>query len=323
MKAIVIEGQDLRLATDVSAPVPGPEELLVRIHAVGVNFADLMRKPSHFGEAHGPSIAGLEFAGEVAGFGNKVKGFKLGDRVMAMDSNAYAEYACLDHRLVARVPDSLDWNQAAAVMVSFMTAHDALCTEGHFVPGTPVLIQGCTSGVGIAAAQIANYLHASAVIGTSTTPAKLAQMKDYGVTVPVCVKTESLIEAVNKATNGQGVAVIVDAVGGAAAADNLAAAGILARWISVGRLEGKSGNIELNEFARKRLSLIGTTFRTRSLFERIAIVDRLVTTVLPGIADGSIRTKVDRVFPLAEAADAQEYVRAGRHFGKVVLRVIA
>jgi len=117
--------------------------------------------------------------------------------------------------------------------------------------------------------------------------------------------------------------VIVDAVGGAAAADNLAAAGILARWISVGRLEGKSGNIELNEFARKRLSLIGTTFRTRSLFERIAIVDRLVTTVLPGIADGSIRTKVDRVFPLAEAADAQEYVRAGRHFGKVVLRVIA
>ena len=126
MKAIVIEGSDLRLATDVAQPALQPEGLLVRIRAAGINFADLMRNAAHFGGAGGPAIAGIEFAGEVVGVGANVKGFKVGDRVMAMDQAAYAEYACVDYRVAVKVPDNLDWHQAAAVMVSFMTAHDAL-----------------------------------------------------------------------------------------------------------------------------------------------------------------------------------------------------
>ena len=142
MRAIVIEGSDLKLRTDVATPTPGAEQLLVRIHAAGINYVDLMRKPSHFGDHAGAAIAGIEFAGEVVGMGDAVQGFKVGDRVMAMDTAAYAEYACIDHRLAAHVPANLDWAQAAAVMVSFMTAHNALCTYGQFVPGDSVLLAG-------------------------------------------------------------------------------------------------------------------------------------------------------------------------------------
>ena len=322
MKAIVIEGADLRLRADLPVPVAGPDDLLVRVHAAGVNYADLMRKPSHFGAASsGPAIAGLELAGAVVGVGRNVRGFAPGDRVMAMDGGAYAEFAVLDHRLVARVPERLGWPEAAAVMVSFMTAHDALCTQGRFVAGDAVLVQGCTSGVGIAAAQLAAYLHASHVIGTSTTAAKLAAMKYWGVDVPVNVREQSVAEATSAATGGAGVAVIVDAVGGAAAADNLAAAAIGARWITVGRVDGKSAQIELNEFARKRLELIGVTFRTRSLFERIRVVERFTASVLPALASAALKPKVDRVFELADAAAAQDHVRSGKHFGKVVLKI--
>jgi len=322
MKAIAIEGTELRLRSDLPEPDLGPDDLRVRINAAGVNFADLMRKPSHFGAGSGgPAIAGLEFAGIVVEAGRAVRGFAPGDRVMAMDGGAYAEVAVLDHRLVARVPERLGWPEAAAVMVSFMTAHDALCTHGRFAAGDAVLVQGCTSAVGIAAAQLAAYLHASCVIGTSTTPAKLAAMKDWGVDVPVNVREQSAAEAVSAATGGAGVAVIVDAVGGAAAADSLAAAAIGARWITVGRVDGKSAQIELNEFARKRLELIGVTFRTRSLFERIRVVERFAASVLPALASGAIRPKIDRVFDLVDAAAAQDHVRSGKHFGKVVLKI--
>ena len=322
MKAIVIEGGELRLRTDLAEPPPGPGEVKVRVHAAGVNFADLMRKPSHFGSGGaGPSIAGLEFAGVVEEVGRGVRGVAAGDRVMAMDGGGYAEVALVDHRLVARVPERLDWADAAAVMVSFMTAHDALCTRGRFAAGDAVLVQGCTSGVGLAAAQMARYLHAAHVIGTSTTAAKLAAMSGWGVDVPVNVREQSVVEAVERATGGGGVAVIIDAVGGAAAADNLAAAAIGGRWITVGRVDGKSAQIELNEFARKRLELIGVTFRTRSLSQRIRVVERFARSVLPALASGALRPKVDRVFALAEADAAQEHVRSGRHFGKVVLRV--
>ncbi len=322
MKAIIIEGDALTCRDDVPVLPPGPTEVRVRVQTAGVNFADLMRKASHFAEAGGGApIAGLEFAGIVIDAGRDVRGIVPGDRVMAMSGSGYAEYACVDHRLVSRVPDHLDWAQAAAIMVSFMTAHDALCTHGGLRAGSTVLVQGCTSGVGIAASQLAAYLRAAAVIGTSTTTAKLTQMASFGVSVGVNVREQSVPEVVHATTSGRGADVIVDAVGGAAALDNLKAAAIGARWISVGRVDGKVGEFELNEFARKRLSLIGVTFRTRTLLERIQIVERFNQSVLPGLAAGLLRPKVDSVFRLEEADAAQAHVRSGRHFGKVVLQV--
>ncbi len=322
MRAVVIDAGDLHLRDDVSVPSPQSGEVLVRVGAAAVNHVDLMRKPSHFAGGHGgAAIAGLEFAGEVVELGAGVAGLAVGDRVMAMDGNAYAEYAAVDQRLVARVPNGLDWPEAAAVMVSFMTAHDALVTHGGLSAGDTALVQGCTTGVGIAAAQLATWLRAANVVGTSTTAAKLAAMAAYGVDVPVLAESGAVVDAVMQASNGVGAQVILDSVGGPVAADNVAAAAIGGRWVSVGRVAGKTAHIELNEFARKRLTLVGVTFRTRSLAERADVVARFVRGVLPAIAAGALRPKVDRVFDLAEAAAAQEHVRSGRHFGKVVLRV--
>lgn len=322
MKALVIEGGSLVSRTDLEVPEPGSTELLVRIHAASVNYVDLMRKPSHFGATGSRvAIAGLEFAGVVEAVGGDVSRFKTGDRVMAMEGGAYAEYACVDERVAAAVPEPLGWFEASAVMVSFMTAHDALCTHGQMIAGDSVLIGGCTSGVGIAAAQLARSLGARKVTGTSTSREKLAQMTQFGLTQGICVSDGPLQAALQGTAGEHGVDVIVDMVGAKVAAEHLAAAAIGARWVSVGRLSGSKAEIDLNELARKRVALIGVTFRTRSLLERAAVVERFTNDVLPGLNRGALKPKVDQVFDLSDAEKAQEYVRSGSHFGKVVLQV--
>jgi NADPH:quinone reductase len=321
MKAVLVEKGELVLREDVPRPVPGATQLLVRVRTAGVNNADLMRNAYHFGRHDGPPVPGLEFAGEVVQAGAEVQGFEVGDRVMALAGSAYAEYAVVDHRLAVRVPDALDWTQAGGVMVVYQTAHDALGSHGRLRAGDAVLVTACTSGVGIAASQIASYLRAGCVVGTSTTPAKLEQARAFGVTVPVDAKANVLAARTQEATGGRGADVIVDSVGGAECAAIMEAAAIAARWITVGRIGGKNATLDLGELARKRLELIGVTFRTRSLFERMEVARAFAHGVLPALACGAIQPKIDRVFPLAEAAAAQEHMRAGRHYGKIVLEV--
>lgn len=321
MKAVLIEGGELVVREDVERPVAGPTQLLVRVHAAGMNNADLMRNAYHFGRHDGPPVPGLEFAGEVITTGAEVEGFRPGERVMALTGSAYAEYAVVDYRLAVRIPDALSWTQAGGVMMVYQTAHDALCTQGRFSAGDAVLVTACTSGVGIAACQIATHLRAGFVIGTSTTPAKLEQMKAFGVTVPVHAKEKVLAARILEAAGGRGADVIVDLVGAAESPAIMEAAAIGARWITVGRVGGKNATLDLGELARKRMELIGVTFRTRSLFERMEVGRRFARAVLPALASGAIQPKIDRWFPLAEAAAAQEHMRAGRHFGKIVLQV--
>ena len=324
MKAIVIEDGSLRLDAHVPIPSPQPSEILVRIHATAVNFVDLMRKPSHFGGTSGQAaIAGLEFCGIVEATGSAASAFRTGDRVMAMGAGSYAEYACVDQMLAAPLPDHMDWTQSAGLMVSFMTAYDALRTQGRMKKGDAVLVLGCTSSAGLASVQLARWLGAAAVIGTSTSQDKLDQMPAFGLTHAVRMPDQSLADAVRSATGEHGVDVIIDMVGASLATDSLLAAALGARWISVGRLGGSKAEIDLNELARKRVSLIGVTFRTRSIAERQRIVEEFRTNVLPGLSDGRLISKVDRVFDLAAADEAQSYVRSRKHFGKVVLSVIS
>src|SRR5690606_19373513 len=148
----------------------------------------------------------------------------VGDRVMAMDASAYAEVACVDERLAVRLPDGLDWHAGASIPVAFLTAHDALCTNGRFAAGQAVLVAGCTSGGGLAATQLARHLRAGVVAGTSTSPDKLAQMADWGVDIPHAVDAGPVASALQQATQGRGADVIVDMVGAQAAGDLLAAA---------------------------------------------------------------------------------------------------
>jgi NADPH2:quinone reductase len=329
MKAICIEpvdGKPELFLREVPRPEPGPHELLVRVHCAGVNFADLARSARHFGAAGaaaGAAIAGLEMAGEVAAVGAQVRGFQCGDRVMGLAQATYAEYCCIDHRVALRVPATMPWPEAAATPAAFMTAHDALATNAEMQAGEAVLIQAASSGVGIAAVQIARLLGAGQVIGTSTSDAKLERLAALGLQHGINSRACDFAGAVLEITSGKGADVIIENIGGPTLAGDVKCAAVKCRIVNVGRMGGARGEIDLEEHSRKRIRHIGVTYRTRTVEEHAEVARRTAEALLPALAAGVIRPVVDRRFPLEQAAQAQDYLQSGRHFGKVLLDLAA
>ena len=311
---------------DVEEPSPGATEIKVAVRAAGVNRADLRRSIVHFAgseKSRRAAIAGLEMAGEVVAVGADVADFRVGDRVMAMTGSAFAEYACVDARLAMRVPATLGWIEAAAIPVSFIAAHDALCNAADARSGEFVFISGASSGAGIAAVQIARHLGARRVLGTAGNTDKLNRLRALGCDVPINYRSEQVAPVVHEHTGGRGADVVIDIAGAAAAEININAAAIGARIVCLGRVGGARATFDLDEFARKRLRMIGVTFRTRSLAERIEAVGRFRNELLPAIASGSVKPVIDRVFSLDAAGQAQDYMRCDMHFGKIVLALDA
>jgi NADPH2:quinone reductase len=313
-----------RTLRDVAAPTVGPMDLLVRVHAAGLNFADLYRTAAHYGSGDGPpvaAIAGLEMAGEIVGMGSGVTGFALGDRVMAMAGGAYAEYCKVDHRIALRVPALLGWHEAAATSVAFMTAHDALATAGALQAGETLVVQAASSTIGLAAMQIARLLGAGKIIATTSSADKVERLRDLGADLVIDRKEADFAQAVLKATGGHGADVIIENIGGETLPGDIQCSAVGARIVNVGRLGDWNATIDLNEHSRKRIKLIGVTFRTRS-FEEPAEVARACERALgDALALGTLRPLIDRAFPLADASAAQDYLRTPGHFGKVVLDV--
>ena len=322
MKAIVVvpgvAGPTLAYQT-VPDPIPGPTELLVKVRGAGLNRADLNRTQSHFSSTGAAHVAGLEMAGEVIGMGNAVKGWALGDRVMSMANACYAEQAVVDYRVVLKAPSQLSWAEAAGLPTVYLTAHNALATAGGLVRGGTVLVQGVTSGVGIVAVQLAKALGASLVLGTARSSARFERLMGLGMDHGIDVKSQDLLAEVNRHTGGRGVGIIVDMIGGGALAANIACAALAGRVVSVGRMGGMTDTIDLNELARKRVSLVGVTFRTRSIDDKQKVSAAFLADLGAQLSDGRVRPIVDRTYPLAEALAAQAYMASNAHFGKIVL----
>ncbi|MBO6638204.1 MAG: zinc-binding dehydrogenase [Roseitalea sp.] len=326
MKAICIEtvnDQPELFLRDIPEPVPGPTELLVRVRGAAVNFADLYRFVSHYGHdtesAH--AVAGLEMAGEVIGMGDDVKGFAIGDRVMAMAAKTYAEQCVVDYRIVMRVPVNLTWEEAAATPVALMTAHDALITNGELQKGEVVFIEATTSSIGLAAAQIARHFGAGQVFGTSGSPEKLDRMAELGLTRAINYRDEDFVKVIQAETDGRGADVTLAQIGGETAGRLINAAAVKGRIINVGRLGKWTGEIDLNEHSAKRIKMIGVTFRTRDVHEHGAVAAATEKDLYPLLESGGFKCIVDRVFPLAEADAAQKYMKQNKHFGKIILSV--
>jgi NADPH2:quinone reductase len=329
MKAIVIVSgdKDGRLELrEVPEPQPQPGQLLIRVKATALNRADLYQRQGGYptsatGAAPAVIIAGLEAAGEVAGWGEGVKGFATGDRVMTMCFGGYAEYVAVDHRIVVKVPERLSWPEAAAIPVAFMTEHDALMTNARLQPGESVLVNAASSGVGVAALQLAKLFGAKPIIGVSGASVKLEKLKPLGMDIGVNYRTENFADAVLKVTDGKGVNIILDHVGASQFQENLRCLALKGRLVSVGRLGGNNGEINLDFLALRRLQLIGVTFRTRTMDERAEIARRFTIDVLPALADGRLRPIIDREYPLADAQAAQDYLASNALLGKIVLLV--
>lgn len=313
------KGNSLEIRT-VADPVAGPGQVLIGVKAVGLNRADLARGVAN-PDNPDANIAGIEAAGEVIAIGEGVTNFAVGDRVMTMAARSYAEKCVADAAVAMKIPGNFDFTSAAAIPTFFSTAHDAIVTNGEFRKGDAVLIQGVTAGVGIAMVQLAKAMGASVIAGTSRDADKLARIKHFGLDVAIVSGKDNTAEACMAATAKKGMNIIVDNVGKGVLADNLEAAAIKGRIISVGRLAGKMDEIDLDKMALKRLKLIGVTFRTRSAEEKAEITRRLVADLGYYFVSGAIRPPIDRTFAFDEALAAQEYMRSNRHIGKIVLTV--
>lgn len=329
LRAIVIvptNGDGTLELHDVPEPAPGPSDLLVRVKATALNRADLAQRRGGYPAAvtagdSGLAIGGLEATGEVAGMGDAVTGFAIGDRVMAMCGGGYAEFITVDHRLALPVPERLSWEEAATIPVSYMTEHDALITNARLQAGESVLVNAASSGVGIAALQIAKLFGANPIMGSGGDTAKLERLQVLGMDAGINYRTENVADAVLAATDGSGADIVIDHVGASHFADHLRAMALKGRLVSVGRLGGHQTEVDLNFVALRRLHLIGVTFRTRTLDERIAIAQRCATDLLPALADGRLQPLIDRVFPLEEVAEAQGYMASNAQIGKIILTV--
>lgn len=322
MKAVVLTGSGAELR-EVETPEPRPAEVLIRVRAASLNRADLTMAAGH---RHGylgaaGSVAGMEFAGEVAACGSAASGFKAGDRVMCSGSGAFAEYAVADYGRTTRIPASMSFVTAASLPVGLHTLHNALMTVGKMQPGEAVLIQGASSSVGLMGLQIAKLKGARLVVGTSTRAEKRARLKDFGADLAVDSRDPTWVDQVVEATGGKGVDLIVDMLSGYVANANMHACRVLGRIVNIGRMGGMTGDFDFDLHSRKRIQYLGASFRSRTVEEIRAIYDAFRADIWADVEAGRLRMPVDRTFPLAEFAAAMAHVKANAHFGKIVLEI--
>lgn len=304
---------------EVPNPVPAPGEALIRVRAAGLNRGELIIRSGLTTGA--PQPTGIEFAGEVAALGEGATRFKTGDRVMGHWRGGQAEFVCADERLLVRVPPRLSWVEAGAWLNVFVTAHDAMVTNAGLKAGESILVNAASSGIGVAALQIARLLRANPVIASSRSAAKLEKLRQYGMQVGVDADSGGAA-AIAAATGQKGVDVLIDSVGGNVLQRNLESMAIRGRMVSVGRLASNRGEIDLDLLALRRVRLIGVTFRTRSKEERIECVRHCAADLWDALADGRLQPVVHRSFRMDEVQAAHEYMQRNEHIGKLVIEIV-
>jgi NADPH2:quinone reductase len=327
MRAAVITrpgGPGVLEIQDRPIPKPGPTEILVRVRASALNRADLSQREGHYPAPPGApqDIPGLEFAGEVVGVGSDAKA-KAGDRVFGVvGGGGNAEYLVTDSQCVAPVPEGMSWTDAAAVAEAFITAHDALVVQAAVKPNEYVLIHAVGSGVGLAATQIARAFGATA-FGTARTADKIERAREHGLADGIVVADDPSIigTAFNEKTNGNGIDVTLDLVGGPYLGPSIQAAAKRGRIMCIGTIAGRASTIPVNLVLYKRLMIRGTVLRARSVEEKRAATAAFARDLLPLFAKKQLAPVVDRVYDLAEIRSAHEHVASNATFGKVVLRV--
>ena len=327
MRAIVIarpgELESLEVR-EVATPQAAGDLVRVRVVACGLNRADLLQAKGLYPAPEGcpPAIPGLEFAGEVDALGPDATGpLKPGDRVFGIiGGGSFADYVTCPAGMLAKIPENLDFEPAAAVPEAFMTALDALETQGQARPGDRVLIHAVGGGVGSAAVQIAHVMGCE-VFGTSRTVEKLAKCESLGLDVAIDTSKLDFSEVIRDRTLGQGVPVVIDHLGAPALAGNLASLATRGRLVLVGQLGGSAASLDLRALMAKRITVVGTTLRARPIDEKIALTRRFAGSVVPWLSRGMVKPVVDQVFAFEQIGEAVARMSSNLGFGKVILRL--
>ncbi len=298
-------------------PVPGPEQILVRVHASALNRADLLQRKGLYAAPPGwpADIGGLEYAGAVEALGTNATRWKVGDRVMGLvGGGGHAEFVVIHQDEALAVPQGMSWTDAAAIPEAFLTAWDALTTRGHLQKGERVLLHAAASGVGTAAVQIAKQLGAI-VVGTSRSKQKLETLKTLNCDEVIDTSIRGFREQLTAPVD-----VIVDPLGAPAFADNLASLTLHGRLVMLGFLQGsKTNEIDLRVMLHQRLTVVGTVMRARPAEERRAIAGEYQAHLLPLFERGVLKPIVGATVPMTRIAEAHATMEKNETFGKVVL----
>ena len=326
MRAVVIPeygGVEVLEVRDVPDPVPGPDEVLVEVVCSAMNRADLLQRMGLY-PAPGPKppfeIPGLEFAGRIAALGERVTGWAVGDEVMGIVSGgAKAERVVTHERMLQRIPASVEQRDAAAIPEVFMTAHDALVTQGGLASGGTALVHAGASGVGTAAIQIAKAIGARIAVTCSTS--KVAACTDLGADLVIDYTEADFADEVKKWTDRQGVDVVLDVIGGDYLARNITAVRVQGRIIQVGVMGAPTATFPLGALLPKRAALIGTVLRSRPIEQKIDANQRFCAELLRRFDDGSLRPVIDSRFALDDIAEAHNYMATNANVGKILLDI--
>jgi tumor protein p53-inducible protein 3 len=324
MKAIVVQvdaGDPVLVWQEVDdIELEHDDEVLVAVKATAVNRADLLQARGGYAPPEGASeILGLEMAGVIEAVGKDVADWQVGDRVCALlPGGGYAEKVVVPADMLMRVPDDWTFAQGTAVPEVWFTAFVNLFLEGDLQSGETVLIHAGASGVGTAGIQLAKEIGANVFV-TAGSSEKLRNCRELGADLAINYKEEDFLTAVQEATEGKGVDVILDPVGGSYLNRNVQALARFGRLVNIGLLGGLNGDMSVGLLLRNRLKIVGSTLRSRPLEEKINITQQFSQRFWPALAAGKLKPVIDTTFPIIEAQQAHNYIGANKNTGKVVL----
>ena len=300
-------------------PKPQADEILVRLGAAGVNRGDCMQRIGLYPPPPGaPNIMGLEFAGTVVALGENAEKWQLGDRIAALVAGgAYAEYACVHQDHALAIPDAMSFTDAAALPETIFTVFANIFEGGALQKGETLLVHGGSSGIGTTAIQMAKHFGAKVII-TAGSDDKCAACRDLGADLTINYNGRDFVEACRDFTDGAGVNVILDMVGGDYIARNMEAAAMGGRIVNIAYMQGFSAEVNFLPVMLKRLTLTGSTLRARPLAEKTRLTEAVNKAFWPHIG-AAVKPIVDSVYPLAEAGKAHAHMESSHHIGKIIL----
>lgn len=308
---------------DVEVPSITPKQVLIRVVATSVNFADIKsRYGTYHGAAQPPFIPGLDAAGIIEAVGSEVQNLKAGQRVIAFSKmGSYAEYMAADEALTFLLPDNVDFDTAAACPIVSFTSYKLLADVARLEPGESVLIHAAAGGIGTTAIQLAKILGAGRVFGTVGSEKKMATALEAGADHVICYEEADFAEKVKELTNGQGVDVILDSISGPVAEKSLECLAKYGRFVHFGNSSGEVAHFQTKDLHSSCRSVLGFSLGTTRK-ERPHLLQNAADHVLTYLAEGRLKMKIGKRFPLEEVAKAHHWVESRQSTGKVLLDIV-
>jgi NADPH:quinone reductase len=328
MKAIVITqtgGPEVLQIQERPKPACSPDEVLVKVYAAGVNRPDVYQRKGNYPPPKGASldIPGLEIAGIITETGENITNWKAGDKICALVmGGGYAEYCSVPQSQCLPIPGDLSFTEAASLPETFFTVWSNVFDRGQLKNDETLLVHGGSSGIGVAAIQMARAL-GHIVYVTAGSAEKCKFCEDLGAAKAINYKTENFAEVIKDITGGKGVDVILDMIGGDYTSGNIQSLAEEGRLVLINTMKGKDVQVDLSAVMRKRLNITGSMLRSRDTAFKAEIAQNLGIIIWPHLASGAIKPIINAIFPAEKAADAHRLMESSEHIGKIVLEFVA